>query len=448
MSVLFQRSEKTPSILHSFFLVLSLCLYVGCGDNDSDSSPETAASGSSGVEITIDSCFSMDYVHPDPACQKIMANLVIDALNTKYSTTYEKIGYKADAEIKKQDKQDGLKVTTLVTVGDSLLSGYRQMDATKSTDAEHVKYYYTDDNFGLYLAKSLGLTTGTTDDAEYRYPTTDNKDMEVSATAAISRGTIKNASNTKAFHHLAFPGIPLAGLVDGAGFAQLSQIPSLANSIQLWKQVLRQQAIGVNTQVAALKPDLLVINAGNNDLLGPATYENMAFTSKTDFQNYYQGFLTGTATGDTKVVMFKVADVGGAPFFDLKQTYNNMPELVPSANAKALATLLNADLYGQTDDSVEAVGTQTTRKLDLTKDKLKLTALTELLDGKGANQANPLSDSVWLSETELSSINAKYNEYNELISTIAASADYKDRAMVVDTASDLKALVSAGKVTK
>ena len=53
---------------------------------------------------------------PRSCTQKIMANLVIDALNTKYSTTYKKIGYKADAEIKNRISKT-LEVTTLITVG-------------------------------------------------------------------------------------------------------------------------------------------------------------------------------------------------------------------------------------------------------------------------------------------------------------------------------------------
>ena len=443
-----------------YWIILSLGILgisLSCGD-DSDDSSSSAATATT-TTISMDDCFSYDYIHPNQACQKLMANLIIDGINTKHSTSIEKISYTKDAEIKQQDKVTSLGINKMVVLGDSLAAGLKQVSLTPD-----IKYNYTTDSFAIMVAKSLGLTAGTTNDSDFIYPETDNKTdslaSEVAAGAqdssnAVTRGTIKNASSvTGSFHLQAYPGIQLGLLTySKTQIKTLSDQYAAAGSttlqgrLPLWNQVLKVDDKSPTAQAAALVPDLVIINAGNNDILAPAVYENVPLTTESDFTNIYTGMLAAfkAANANVKFVVFKVADVGGAPHFDLKQTYNYMDQVLGTSKG-TLATLFSGSvtLYGKTDDSVIASGTQTTRVIDLTKDKIKLAALTNILAGKGTSESNPLDDTDWLSETELASINDYFTKYNTIIANLADT----NGAILIDTSSDLKKLVEDGSVTK
>ena len=426
--------------------LLSLAVVTSCGEDDDDDSSSAAATVAQ--TVTTDQCFTYDYVHPDLACQKLLANLVIDALNKKYSTSIKNISYSADATVETQTKIASLGINKIVVMGDSLTSGYKHMTA----GADGTIHYFTTDSYAILLAKSLGLTPGTGDDAEFRYPATDN---------TTAPGTITNSSNTKSFHLLGFPSIPLSGLLD-TNFSTLETVAttynntSLTQRIALWRQVLRSDSSkSPAAQMAELVPDLLVINAGNIDLLSPASTENgLPLTTKENFKTYYEGVITYAKTVNPKVklVFFKIANVGGAPSFDLKTSYNYMDKLLVDKKG-SLATLLGTTLYGTTDDLLYAGGTQkAARALDLSKDKIKLTALTPLLGGFGASADKPLTDEYWLSETELTALNTAYTNYNSAITELQTKYQKEENGgldvMVVDTADDLKTITTSGSVTK
>ena len=223
-----------------------------------------------------------------------------------------------------------------------------------------------------------------------------------------------------------------------------------AGGVALWQQVLRHQtgarSAGPATetavaQMAALQPDLFVLCMGNNDLLLPASRENVALTSESDFQTYYTGILQTikAANADVKIVLFKIADVAAAPFFLASKKYRYMQQTF-AGKEDAIEALLGQTLYGQTDDTFAASGTtQTTRQIDLSKDYINLSGLSALAagDGTGLSEDKPLADNLWLSETEFNLVVETHKKYNAIIDTLATTYD----AVVVDSAVGLKDVV-------
>ena len=82
-------------------------------------------------------------------------------------------------------KNSVLNVTKLAVLGDSLVSGNRQKSAT-------VSYPLTPDNFAVYLAKQLGLSTGVATGSEFIYPDT-------SETTTPAYSVVSNLSLTSPF---------------------------------------------------------------------------------------------------------------------------------------------------------------------------------------------------------------------------------------------------------
>ena len=421
--VIQKKGRKILFILGSF--ITAAAIVTSCGTDDDDDESTSDAATTATQTVTVDQCFTYDYVHPDLACQKLLANLVIDALNTKYSTSIKKISYSADATVDIQDKVGSLGINKLVVMGDSLTSGYKHVTA----GADGTIHYFTTDSYGNLLAKSLGLTPGTGDDAEFRYPATDNDTSPL---------VVTNATNTKSFHLLGFPSIPLGGLLD-KNFATLETIAttynnaSLTGRIALWRQVLRGDSTkSPAEQMAAIGADLLVINAGNIDLLSPASTENgLPMTTAADFKTAYEGLITYAKMNP-----------------NMKLVYQYMDKLLGDKK-ESLATLLGGTLYGTTDDILIAGGTQkAARVIDLSKEKIKVTALTPLLGGFGGSATEPLTDEYWLSEAELETLNTYYADYNTAITELATKHGDDLDIMVVDTATDLKTITEEGSVTK
>ncbi|MGB9702395.1 MAG: SGNH/GDSL hydrolase family protein [Candidatus Kapaibacteriota bacterium] len=210
-----------------------------------------------------------------------------------------------------------------VAVGNSLTAGY--MDGAVYPDGQ--KYSYPN-----LLAQQLKITDFV--QPEYQDPGTGTRmyfygfnelGLPMIQKSPVNIASVLNLSYSKPYNNLGIPGSVAYDLIDSSDFALRSQ----QRSNPFYLSVLRSQTFGksVLEQAINLKPTLMTLWIGNNDVLGYATSggtisttgmpDNPMPTPTAVIQQIIGGSLQKIFANlpNTKVLLFTIPDVLGVPFF-------------------------------------------------------------------------------------------------------------------------------------
>ncbi|MCE1188067.1 MAG: hypothetical protein LWX56_02910 [Ignavibacteria bacterium] len=337
--------------------------------------------------------------------------------------------------------------TTFASLGNSITAGYQSSALYQSAQ---------DYSYGNQLAKLVNAT--------YEIPyvsdpglggkisllkldASTNPPTPILVVDMTNSGQPTNTALTRPYNNLGIPGAILYDLLDTVStFASKAAAPRNNPFFQL---VLRNPALGASsyTQARSLKPTVLTLWIGNNDVLGYATTGGTSGTDATGklptdasvFDFLYKSLINKIATElpNTKVVVANIPNVSAIPFFTT---------VGPSVAAKLSAAGLPGVYYQKASSvSVALVSDLNTFKVMLTlkssnylaylgkpsglfyRDN-KYPALPAGIDTTkafGADPANPIPNALVLDADEQVLVNnAVTNFNNSIAAAVAGKANF------------------------
>jgi len=243
----------------------------------------------------------------------------------------------------------------------------------------------------------------------------------------------------KPFSNLGIPGALLADVLDTTDYSS----KATARKNPFFATILRSQTLGktIIAQAAALKPNVMSIWIGSNDVLGYATTggADPNFTEPTNifkFESLYLNmmFLINNTPDlkDTKIILGTVPDITAVPFFTyantwMKATYGKILPLIISTPGS----------------------TQKVRQLDSNgKDLLLLPILTLLASDPtyGQSITKPIPSQYVLDMDEVVKVKTATTEYNIKIKSVIGNEkwDPQKRCVLFDAYSIFNEIAANG----
>jgi lysophospholipase L1-like esterase len=285
--------------------------------------------------------------------------------------------------------------TRYVAIGDSLTAGF--MSGGLSQVAQRNSYPY------LIYRQATGNTTG------FEQPLVSAPGIpaqlelrSLSPLVVASKpglGSPTNLNLARPYDNLAVPGTRVhdvvATVTDNGGLNDLI-LRGLGTALQ---------------QAVARRPTFVTVWIGNNDALAAATsgrvIEGITLTPVASFEADYRTIASTLSAAGAKLAFATIPDVTTIPFVNTVQTY-----LTTAAGTPVLVNGQRVPLIGP-DGPLTS------------NDRVLLTAQAELAVGNGlppgipGASGKPLSDAAVLSASEIATISARVNAYNNIIRTVA-----------------------------
>lgn len=287
---------------------------------------------------------------------------------------------------------------SFVTLGNSLTAGYQNGSLYESAQMY---------SFGELIADQVGAAF---EQPIISDPGTGGR-LEVQALTATGatlftnpdQGSPKNLNLNRPYNNLGIPGAFLYDIANATSSATCYSKVFAGVDNPLFDLILRERGSQL-TQAKALKPTLITLWIGNNDILGHATSgATIPYTPTTNFAFLYNALATELANTGAKVVVANIPDVTSIPFF----------------------TTVGPTLYSQgiTHIWVERSAGDTILVNVLTN-YLTLRATNLLTQGYGTSNSKPLPNAVVLDSLEALNVKSIINEYNAIIASIASGKGF------------------------
>ena len=284
----------------------------------------------------------------------------------------------------------------------------------------------------------------------------------------LNTGAPKNLNYPKPYNNLGIPGALLYDVVSATNSSDCASALFAQTPNPMFDLILRNSALNLGTQLqqaAALKPTLITLWIGSNDVLGFATSGGASPTAPTDINTFtalYNAVGANLASLGAKIVIANIPDVTTIPFFTTVG-----PQMAMAVPWYQLASLgvpgLFYQQHGETGPASVFADSSTIRNFGvlLTLKGSSYAGLVGLPGGKfyrdfgypglppgidttqafGVHPQNPWPDALILDADEITTAVTTTNSYNNVIATVANAYGFG----LVDINSFLKGFL-AGKV--
>lgn len=340
-------------------------------------------------------------------------------------------------------------VTKYVAIGNSLTAGYQSNGLFKSGQD------YSFPNLIAAQLRLAGANLPTFEQPYYSDPGTPGADGKASRYEIISLvgpvigprglapGAPTNLSLARPYDNLGVPGAVIFDLLDTTSFLAKAGPP---RSNPLFSLILRNPAFGNNVlkQAAALRPDLVTVWLGNNDVLGYATSGGVSPSSPTAsvvFAALYTQALDSLRARlpNARIVVANIPNVTVIPFFTtlgpkirpslpagVSLRYQKHGESGPGTGSTSLAD--NSVLLCLTGSAYTGYLGRPSGKWYTDHGYPALPANIDTTMPFGFHPANPWPDALTLDGDEINTCATTIAAFNQTIATAAAARN----AAVVD----------------